>query len=146
MKKPIFTLFIFLLTLQFYGQYNLDWGKLIGGRTYETAIDKDSNIYLSGNFDNAIDFDPGLGTDMKSTQGGYDFFVVKLDKNGNYKWSRTFGTGSCAPCHDEVTDIDVDNKGNVILVGAFFGPLDFDPTKKDEKVNLTTSYTTLVFL
>lgn len=100
---------------------------MIGARLTKSFINTDSNFYLAGGFDNAVDFDPGPGSATKSTIGGYDFFVVKLNKNGIYQWVRTFGTDSCTMYHDRIFDIAVDGKGNVILTGDFFGPLYFDP-------------------
>lgn len=127
MKTSFVTLLIFIFSFQLNSQYNLEWASVVGGRLSESYIDKDSNIYLAGNYNTAVDFDPGPGFQMRTPEGGYDFYILKLDKKGKFKWVRTFGTTACRPCHDEVSDIEVDKYGNVVVSGAYFGPLDFDP-------------------
>lgn len=127
MKTFLFTLLLFIFSFQLSSQYSLEWASVVGFKLSESYIDMDSNIYLAGNYNTAVDFDPGPGFQMRTPEGGYDFYILKLDKKGKFKWVRTFGTTACRPCHDEVSDIEVDKFGNVVVSGSYFGPLDFDP-------------------
>lgn len=108
-----------IFTLQTYSQYDLDWAAVSGSEINKSIMDKDSNIYVAGNYDRGTDFDLGPGGVYRGPLGGYDFFVVKLNKNGVFKWVKTFRTNSCTICHDWVNDLTEDGNENVILVGDF---------------------------
>ncbi len=60
---------------------------------HRTIIDKDDNIYACGIFQGSISID---GVNYKTTTGstGVDVFVVKLDKNGQFIWLKTFGSST----------------------------------------------------
>lgn len=55
------------------------------------AIDGSNNIYISGEFNGTIDFDPGVGVINLTSSGGYDFFICKLDVTGNLVWNKSVG-------------------------------------------------------
>ena len=61
---------------------NLIWAKQMSGigESYGTSIglDASENIYLTGNFSNNIDCDPGNGVVTFNTSGDNDVFIVKL--------------------------------------------------------------------
>lgn len=87
------------------------------------AIDSAGNFYTTGVFSNTVDFDPGAATVNYTSSGAFDAFVSKYDINGNYKWTKTFGsTGT-----DHPWDIGY-RTGKVVSVGYFNGTVDFDPT------------------
>ncbi|WP_437970335.1 SBBP repeat-containing protein [Sorangium sp. So ce260] len=53
----------------------------------DVAVDKDGNIFVTGAFNGQIDF----GGENLISQGEYDIHVVKLARNGDHLWSRSFG-------------------------------------------------------
>ena len=67
------------------------WAKRIGGtgadRSYGLALDASNNIYLTGTFENSVDFGNGIQLNAQSD----DAFVVKLDTNGGCVWSKQIG-------------------------------------------------------
>ncbi len=88
------------------------------------AVDSAGSIYAAGSFSGTIDLDPGTGTDVRTSAGGLDIFVVKLTAVGNYSWGESFGgTGS-----DAAFGIAVDSTGDVHLAGYYQNMVDFDPT------------------
>ncbi len=88
------------------------------------AVDSTGNVYTTGVFRYTADFDPNLGTAyLTSFDDEDDFFVSKLDANGNYLWARSFGGDG----HDDGVDIAVDGSGNVYTTGFFHATVDFDP-------------------
>ncbi len=101
--------------------------RTIGGvgsdRLFAVEIDSLDNIYIAGRFRNTVDFDPGLGVDSYTSAGNYDAFFSKINSNGTYAWTRTWGSTGI----DTVNDIALDTANNVYLVGGYAGSVDFDP-------------------
>jgi hypothetical protein len=98
------------------GDLNNDYGNAL-------EIDPSGNVICTGAFVDTVDFDPGLGTDWRISNGAEDIFVQKLDSSGNLLWVNTFGS----TLNDASTSLTVDGSGNVYLVGDFRGSVDFDP-------------------
>lgn len=105
------------------------WAKNMGGPFpdvgYSIAIDANGNVYTTGVFWKAADFDPS-NIDYILTAAGntsYDIFVSKLDASGNFVGAGRMG-GSF---EDYGNSIAVDANGNVYTTGYFFFTTDFDP-------------------
>jgi PKD repeat protein len=62
---------------------NFVWAKSTGGASWEErdgiAVDSSGNVYTTGEFQDAADFDPGPGTYSLTSAGDWDIFVSKLD-------------------------------------------------------------------
>ncbi len=106
---------------------DFSWAKTIGSNNKEeatkVAVDPNGNIYVGGYYKGLLDFDPGTGVFEMTPQGGYDFFVEKLDANGDFVWAKGFGGSG----DDELTQMLVDANGDVYMTGTFEGTVDFDP-------------------
>lgn len=106
---------------------SLVWAKSQSGTfdDYNTAIitDPSGNVYVSGYFQGTPDFDPGPGSYTLTSKGGYDFFVSKLDGNGNFIWAKSVG-GSF---QDFANTITLDALGNVLISGYYQDTVDFNP-------------------
>ncbi len=107
---------------------NFVWAKTIGGsyddKALSIAIDKSGNIYTTGSFSSAVDFDPNSGTAYLTASGAADVFVSKLDPSGNFVWAKKMGGSS----NDYGVAIAVDTSNNVYTSGYFWGTANFDPT------------------
>ena len=114
-------------------QGNLVFAKSMGGSSQDVGLaitlDHSGNIYMSGYFWGSADLNPGAGAYNPHTSvGGEDIFVVKLNNNGDLIWVKTMGGPAViGTYYDRVEDIEVDQDGNVYLVGYFDGTTDFDP-------------------
>lgn len=114
----------------FVGRYSTNgnylWAFNCGSPGIEVArfntVDPNGNTYTTGILSNTVDFDPGLGVANFTSAGNYDAFISKYDINGNYKWTKTFGSTGI----DHPWDLEYRN-GQVISVGYFDGTVDFDP-------------------
>lgn len=102
---------------------NLIWVKKIGDWYPDAghAIDVDpfGNIYISGNFNWWVDFDPGTGTDSLFANRG-NMFIVKMDSMGNEIWAKQVNATPQA--------ITLDNENNICITGGFKDS-DFDPSE-----------------
>ncbi|HTN17569.1 MAG TPA: SBBP repeat-containing protein [Chitinophagaceae bacterium] len=113
----------FLLQLDASGSYM--WARQFGGlfddHASDIAVDASGKIYLAGYFNNIVVFDPGSGSNLLTSLGLSDGFVLQLDASGNFSWVRKMG-GLLA---DNVNSIATDLSGNVYVTGAFQGNADF---------------------
>jgi PKD-like domain/Beta-propeller repeat len=116
---------IFVTKLNANGQFV--WAYSFGSSESDFGLgiktDTSGNVYLTGGFKEAIDFDPGLGTYFLSSIDSDDIFVLKLDPAGSFIWARNMGGASSSAAYS----IAVDDAGNVYTTGYFTETADFDP-------------------
>ncbi|MDX2282995.1 MAG: hypothetical protein NW241_02490 [Bacteroidia bacterium] len=108
-------------------QGNFLWVQAWGGTSSDfgtSVISGDSgSVYLTGVFAGTADFDLGPGSSPRSSAGGDDVFVQKLDAQGNFLWARTWGGAS----DDRSNAVTADAAGAVYTTGWFAGTADADP-------------------
>jgi hypothetical protein len=106
---------------------NFVWAKSFGGLAFDTgtslAVDAAGNVYTTGYFEGAVDFDPGAGVTNLVSAGSRDAFVSKLNATGNLVWAKSFGGANS----DAGFSVAVDAAGNVYTTGSFEDTVDFDP-------------------
>lgn len=120
---------IFITKMNAAGDF--EWIKQIGGPEYERsssiALDEAGNIYITGGFQDTVDFNPATGisdTSFLSATGlSFDIFVLKLDSNGIFKWAKKIG----GPNNDLGHAITADSESSVYITGRFIETVDFDP-------------------
>ncbi|MGE0377212.1 MAG: hypothetical protein AB7I48_11215 [Planctomycetaceae bacterium] len=107
----------------------LVWAKALESSTISSGgvrgLDTDSagNVYATGSFSGTIDLNPGSGSDIRTSNGGADMYVVKLATSGNYSWAETFG----GPGFISVFDLAVGPGNTLHLAGYLSDTVDFDP-------------------
>lgn len=106
---------------------NIIWAVKIGDSGYNQGnsvfIDSNSNIYITGYYQDTADFNPSATEVFNMTSTGvYDVFVLKLDNNGNFIWAKSFGGTSV----DMGLDI-VAGSNEVYVSGRYQGTIDLDP-------------------
>jgi hypothetical protein len=96
-----------------------------GGNEYGRgiAVDGSANVYVTGQFDNTVDFDPGAGTFNLTSAGNDDIFINKLDASGNFVWAKRMGSTGA----DRGYDIAYDGGTGLYSTGIFMNTVDFDP-------------------
>lgn len=106
---------------------NFIWAVSMGGASNDggngIVADSSGNVYITGFFQNTVDFDPGPGTYYLTSDGNYDIFVLKLDASGNLIWAVSMGGQSTQSAHG----LAVDPSGYLYITGEFYGTTDFDP-------------------
>lgn len=97
------------------------WSKQFGDKAEQfgrgIAADGHGNVFIAGSAWGTIDFGGGA---LKSA-GFEDIFVTKMDKDGQYIWSKLFGDAQT----QEVWDLATDHEGNVTVAAFILGNVDF---------------------
>jgi len=110
---------------KFFDYGSFVWSKTFGGigPDQSRGIDTDNfgNVYVGGCFEQDVDFKPGNGEDIKTSNGSADAYLTSYSPDGSYRWTRTVGG----------PDIDV-SRGvcyrylKVYLSGCFRETAEFD--------------------
>jgi hypothetical protein len=99
------------------------WGGIDFDSAYRVAADDSANIYVTGQFQDEVDFNPGLSTDNQASNGSSDIFLARYDGLGTYYWTRTWG----GAVEDAAHDVAVDINGSIYVTGEFRATVEFDP-------------------
>jgi len=82
---------------------------------YGIGTDSSGNIYITGQFQGTVDFDPGAGTTNLISNGNADVFLAKYSSAGALVWAKNFGgTGD-----DVGFAISVMSNGTNVITGKF---------------------------
>ena len=104
---------------------NIAWAKSIGGIDDDAGsvvqVDAVGNVYLLGSFYDTLDCDPGVSVYEIVSTGSLNYFVSKLNPNGNFVWAYGLGDPNCDPANS----MKVDPVGNVYISGGFNNVFDF---------------------
>ena len=87
------------------------------------ALDASNNLYFTGYFTGAADFNPTASSYVKWSAGSNDFYVCKLDANGNFNNDAQVYGGTAS---DAAYSISSPASGTYYICGAFNGAVDFN--------------------
>jgi len=88
-----------------------------GSRDNRLAIDKFSNIYVIGGFENTGNYGPYSIT----SNGEWDAFIFKIDKDGNWLWAKNVGSNKT----DRADGIAIDVCDDIYITGEYRNPMVF---------------------
>ena len=88
-----------------------------GSRDNRIAIDNFSNIYCIGGFENTADYGPYSLT----SNGEWDAFIFKMDKDGNWLWADKIGSNKS----DRANSIAIDICDDIYITGEYRNPMVF---------------------
>ncbi len=117
------------------------WARSIGGTSVDLSssinIDEQNNIYITGQFRDSIDADPGDDNYYIFSQGIYDGFLQALNEDGDFYFAQHFKGIS------NVVGYTVTSRQNSIMIGGIFeGSL----SVQSENVNLASNGSFDVFI
>jgi hypothetical protein len=108
-----------LIEIKNYGN-NTDWTNIT-----DLHISNNNSIYISGLYTNSVDFNTGSGTNISTTPGSENAYIIKLDANGNYEWTYTISNTNWV---NNISELDSDSDGNIYFTGNVTGSnLDLNP-------------------
>lgn len=117
---------IFVVKLDVTG--DLLWAKHFGATGgdagYCITLDNYGSVYLTGHFQNTVDFNPSGSSYALTSNGNHDVFIFKSDSSGNFLWTKQIGGIDW----DYGMAIKVDSADNIYTTGIFRDTVDFDPS------------------
>ena len=126
----------FILKLDADGNY-LWAGKFSGSSDEQgTALSYDpvsTGIIVGGFYQGTIDANPGVGVSNLISAGYVDGFIIKLNNDGTFIWSKSIGGSG----FQIIGGLNADNTGNIHITGPFEQTTDFDPS--GSTFNLTSN-------
>lgn len=142
MKKLYCFFWFFLMGIQavIYAQddpafewaFNTTGNSIRGGESNgkEIVVDASGKVFVLGYFEETADFDFSANA-YNLTSGSGSLFLAKYESNGTLIWAKKIaGTSSSitvSPDIDQGFNMVLDGGGNLIITGAFYGVVDFDP-------------------
>ena len=115
---------IFVASFDASGFHN--WSNSITGagnnQVNRLSVNRNGDVFLTGQFEGTADFDPGVGTSNETSYGGVDSYVLSLDNSGAYNWSEPIGGGA----GDLGLGLANGPDGSVYVTGYFNGTANFD--------------------
>lgn len=103
-------------------QWAIGFGSAGTDVAYGVNAGTSGNVYVTGYFEQAADFDPSISSAILSSNGGRDAFIARYDQNGGYVSAYNYGdTGD-----DYGRGISQDADNNQYFIGDFEGTVDFD--------------------
>jgi hypothetical protein len=111
-------------------------GSDLGWNTVDDLqIDNSGHFFLTGSFESTIDFDPGPGEALRTSNGAADIFLAHYDTEFNYVDAVTVGDSE----YDYGYSCAVSEEGDVYITGSFSLAADFDPGE-EEAILSSTGY------
>lgn len=111
-------------------------GSLIGWGI--VADNLDESIYVCGNINDTIDFDPSESELKLKPQRYSDIFLAKYTKDGNVVWANIFSHSESG--HGTPVKLQIDESQNVYIGGYYQGKYDMDPGEGDNTINSVGQY------
>lgn len=87
------------------------------------VADAMGNVYATGYFNGAVDFDPSSSVKQLQWQALSDGFVAKYNSAGELVWAFPIGSQNIDYC----TSIQLTRAGNILVTGTFSYTMDLDP-------------------
>lgn len=133
--KKIYILLICFPIIQVSAQIKCDWAYIPSGNSITNNIshistDQDGNILSAGTIHGIADMDPSDEPgDTSFSKVSYNYYISKTNNKGKLLWIKYF-TSPKYFGKFEIKGLEVNSKKEIILIGNFFGLVDFDLTVK----------------
>jgi hypothetical protein len=113
------------------------WAYSFGGSGSDlpaiSAIDGNDHTYLTGSFENTVDFDPGDTKFMITSPQNENAFITKTSPNGDLIWAKAF----IASGRSGGMSVTVSPDGYLYATGYFYGIADFNPSEDEHLLGPT---------
>jgi hypothetical protein len=109
---------------------NIEWQKILGGENQdilsEISLTKDGGFIIGGSSESNTlvkkENDQSIIFKTDKSKGSLDYWVIKLDKNGNDVWQKSYG----GKYLDKLNNVLQLKNGDFLLAGSSNSPISFD--------------------
>jgi hypothetical protein len=122
-RKSAGSMDVFVTRINANGTYGWtrSWGGISGDSGNGITVCSNA-IFVTGYFQDTVDFGAGFGTtDTKISAGYYDIFVTRINADSSYGWTKRMG----GPSYDGALEITSGRSDNIYVAGYFNGTVDF---------------------
>jgi hypothetical protein len=116
---------------------NMLWSKHFNGSgsafSKGVACDADNNVYFTGYFTESMDCNPGMNSNIITSNGLNDVYLVKLNEDGDFIWAKSYGAWS----EDRAFAIEFTTDNRFYVAGYYRGDVDFDPN--DDELTISSA-------
>jgi hypothetical protein len=132
MKTLSLLLFLILQNTLSFSQSPCQWAYIPdGANAYNSpsliTTDSYGNIIQAGKILGIADMDPGTGpADTSYSFPSYNYFLSKTTNDGHLVWIKYFSRQQINLSSFEFIGVEVNSNDEIVLVGNFFGVVDFD--------------------
>jgi len=105
---------------------NYEYGESFGGTGSDNCNSvgiRSDFVYACGSFTGEVDFVPGPGFDIRTSNGSYDAWLTQFNFELTQLWTDTWG----GPDGDSADALALDSYGGLYVAGTFRDTVDFDP-------------------
>lgn len=143
-KKTLFILVLFSAQYSFCQLPIVQWAKpfqpanttnpSVNSNSRAVAVDRQGNVYSTGLFQYAVDFDPGPGTFVLSASNQYHtgIFISKLSPTGDFIWAKEIAIS----VEWSAIEMALDANDNVYITSIMNENVDMDPGPGVHMANL----------
>lgn len=104
-------------------QWTKTWGSTSNDQANAVVMDVAGNVWVAGDYQGTVDFDPGTGETFGTSNGGYDVFLSNIASDGIFEWVDTFGGTQW----DTIGGLINDEANNIYMAGQYGDTVDFNP-------------------
>lgn len=108
-------------------------GDIAVDRGFDAAVDGAGNFYVTGEFNNAVDFNPAGGMAILNPSGAAQAYVASYTNTGAYRVA--YSTSGVSTATARGIGLALDASGRSHVIGTFQGTIDVDVTAGTENIS-----------
>jgi len=98
-----------------YVEWAKSWGSDYNELTLGVASNSNGDVYVTGYFQDVVNFNPGMTPVVFESNGGSDVFLTKYNQGGSHRWTEVWGGGN----YDSGFSVVVQDDQYVYVTGYF---------------------------
>jgi len=117
------------------------WGFALGAadddEIFDIELDGRGGVYVTGRFQQEIDFNPSTAIFRVKSKGKNDWFLLKLNEDGTFQWVNGIGGTEDDWAEGMGAGLAIEPTGNCYLYATFRGFVNFNP--RGQSISMTNT-------